>query len=171
MAEYVATGELNRATAAMNCVILLQAGHETTASMISLGTVALLEHPDALARLRVTDDPALIANVVDELMRYLTIVHTQVERVALEDLTIYGQLIRAGERVVMNLPAGNWDTAFVDNPDTFDIDRNHPRTPRLRLRRPPVHRTEPRTCRATGCPRDAGTATARIFGWRCLQKS
>ena len=57
-------------------------------------------------------------------MRYLTIVHTQVDRVALEDLTINGQLIRAGERVLMNLPAGNWDAAFVDHPDALDIDRN-----------------------------------------------
>lgn len=122
--EYVAKGELNRATAVMNCVILLQAGHETTASMISLGTIALLQHPDALDRLRNTEDPALIANIVEELMRYLTIVHTQVDRVALEDLTINGQLIRAGEHVLMNLPAGNWDAAFVDHPETFDIDRN-----------------------------------------------
>ena len=57
-------------------------------------------------------------------MRYLTIVHTQVDRVALEDLTINGQLIRAGERVLMNLPAGNWDADFVDHPDTLDVDRN-----------------------------------------------
>lgn len=122
--EYVAKGELSRETAVMNCVILLQAGHETTASMISLGTIALLQHPDALERLRSTDDPAVIANIVEELMRYLTIVHTQVDRVAVEDLTINGQLIRAGERVLMNLPAGNWDAEFVDRPDTFDIDRN-----------------------------------------------
>ncbi|MFY9919480.1 MAG: cytochrome P450 [Mycobacterium sp.] len=122
--EYVATGQLNRATVAMNGAILLQAGHETTANMIALGTVALLEHPDQLARLRETDDPAVIANVVEELMRYLTIVHSQIERVALEDLTISGQLIRAGDYVVMNLPAGNWDAAFVDNPDTLDIERN-----------------------------------------------
>jgi cytochrome P450 len=122
--EYVARDELSRETAVMNCVILLQAGHETTASMISLGTVALLQHPDVLERLRRTEDPALVANVVEELMRYLTIVHTQVDRVALEDLTINGQLIRAGDHVLMNLPAGNWDSAFVDHPDTLDIDRN-----------------------------------------------
>ena len=65
--EYVATGQLNRATVAMNGAILLQAGHETTANMIAR-TVALLEHPDQLARLRETDDPAVIANVVEELM-------------------------------------------------------------------------------------------------------
>jgi cytochrome P450 len=62
--------------------------------------------------------------MVEELMRYLSIVHSQVDRVALEDLTIDGQLIRAGERVLMNLPAGNWDTAFVDDPARLDIERN-----------------------------------------------
>ncbi len=67
---------------------------------------------------------AVIANIVEELMRYLTIVHSQVDRVATEDLTLGGQLIRAGDWVVMNLPAGNWDTEFVDNPESFDADRN-----------------------------------------------
>lgn len=122
--EYVATGQLDRATAAMNSVIMMQAGHETTANMISLGTVALLQHSDVFARLGQTDDPAVIANIVEELMRYLTIVHSQVDRVATEDLTIGGQLIRAGEFVIMNLPAGNWDAEFVDDPESFDVGRN-----------------------------------------------
>ncbi|WP_319445170.1 MULTISPECIES: cytochrome P450 [unclassified Mycobacterium] len=122
--DHVATGALSRETAAMNAVIMLQAGHETTASMISLGTLALLQHPEQLARLRETDDPAVVANLVEELMRYLSIVHSLVERVAVEDLTIAGQQIRAGDFVLMNLPAGNWDTAFVEHPDTLDIDRN-----------------------------------------------
>jgi cytochrome P450 len=122
--EYVATGQLDHATTAITSVILMQAGHETTANMISLGTVALLQHPDIYARLGGTDDPAFIANIVEELMRYLTIVHSQVDRVATEDLIIGGQLIRAGEFVMMNLPAGNWDGNFVDDPETFDVDRN-----------------------------------------------
>jgi cytochrome P450 len=122
--DYVATGELNRETAAMTGVIMMQAGHETTANMIALGTVALLEHPDVFARLGRTEDPAVIANAIEELMRYLTIVHAQVDRVAIEDLTIGGQLIRAGDRVLMNLPAGNWDSEFVENPEALDIDRN-----------------------------------------------
>jgi cytochrome P450 len=122
--DYVATGQLDHATTAMNGVIMMQAGHETTANMISLGTVALLQHPNVFERLGQTDDPAVIANIVEELMRYLTIVHSQVDRVATEDLTIGGQLIRAGEFVMMNLPAGNWDTEFVDNPESFDIERN-----------------------------------------------
>lgn len=122
--DYVATGQLNRATAAMTGVIMMQAGHETTANMIALGTVALLQHREVFERLGKTDDRAVIANIVEELMRYLTIVHSQVDRIATEDLTISGQLIRAGDMVVMNLPAGNWDSDFVDNPETFDIDRN-----------------------------------------------
>lgn len=122
--DYVATGQLNRETAAMNAVIMMQAGHETTANMISLGTVALLEHREVFERLGQTDDAAVIANAIEELMRYLTIVHAQVDRIATEDLTIGGQLIRAGDRLLMNLPAGNWDSEFVENPETFDIDRN-----------------------------------------------
>ena len=122
--EYVATGQLDHATTAMNSVIMMQAGHETTANMISLGTVALLQHPDVYARLGQTDDPTVVANIVEELMRYLTIVHSQVDRVATEDITIGGQLIRAGEFLMMNLPAGNWDGEFVDNPEAFDVDRN-----------------------------------------------
>ena len=122
--DYVATGELNRATAAVNGVIMMQAGHETTANMIGLGTVALLEHPEVFELLGRTDDGAIIANIVEELMRYLTIVHSEVERVATEDLTIAGQQIRAGDFLVMNLPAGNWDSQFVDDPDRFDPMRN-----------------------------------------------
>lgn len=122
--DHVLTGALSRETAAMNAVIMLQAGHETTASMISLGALALLEHPGHATRLREADDPEVAANTVEELMRYLSIVHSLVERVALEDLTIAGQVIRAGDMVLMNLPAGNWDPSFVDNPDTFDVDRS-----------------------------------------------
>ena len=122
--DYVATGQLDHGTVAVNGVIMMQAGHETTANMISLGTVALLEHPDVFERLGQTDDPVVIAQAVEEFLRYLTIVHAQVDRIAIEDLTIGGQLIRAGERVLMNLPAGNWDAEFADSPEKLDIQRN-----------------------------------------------
>jgi cytochrome P450 len=122
--EYIATGQLDHGTAAITSVIMMQAGHETTANMISLGTVTLLQHPDVYERLGQTGDPAVIANIVEELMRYLSIVVSQVDRVATEDLTIGGQLIREGEFVMMSLLAGNWDSDFVGNPDNFDADRN-----------------------------------------------
>jgi cytochrome P450 len=122
--DYVATGQLDYNTVSVNAVIMMQAGHETTANMISLGTVALLEHPQVFERLGQTDDAAVIANAVEELMRYLSIVHAQVDRIATEDLILGGQQIRAGERLLMNLPAGNWDSEFVDSPETLDIARN-----------------------------------------------
>jgi cytochrome P450 len=122
--DYVATGQLTRETAAMNGVVMMLAGHETSANMISLGTVALLEHPDVYDRLGRTDDHAVIANIVEELMRYLSIVHSQVDRVATEDFVLGGQLISAGDMVLMNIPAGNWDAEFVDNPESFDVERN-----------------------------------------------
>lgn len=122
--DYVAVGQLSRETAALSGVIMMQAGHETTASMIALGTIALMEHRDVFERLGQTDDRAIVANVVEELMRYLAIVQAQVDRIATEDLTIGGELIRAGDMLVMNLPAGNWDPAFVPDPAAFDIGRN-----------------------------------------------
>jgi len=122
--EYLPTGELTRETIAMNSFILLSAGHETTANMIGLGTLALLENPDVLARLRDTDDPKMISGAVEELLRYLTIVHSLVARVAKEDIEIGGTLVKAGQGLIMNLPAANRDPAFLDDPDALDIERN-----------------------------------------------
>lgn len=125
MNDNVANGDMSVATAAMTGFIMLQAGHETTASMIALGTLVLLQHPEAMARLRESDDPAVALNIVDELLRYLTIVHGPlVDRVATEDMEFGGQAIQRGDHVAMNLIAGNWDPAFVENPEVFDPDRN-----------------------------------------------
>ncbi len=122
--DHVLTGQLDRGTAALNGAIMMLAGHETTANMISLGTVALLEHPDVFERLGQADNHDFVANTVEELLRYLSIVHAQVDRVATEDFVLGGQPISAGDMVVMNLPAGNWDGEFVDNPDELDAERN-----------------------------------------------
>ncbi len=122
--DYVATGQLDYNTVAVNGVVMMLAGHETTANMISLGTVALLENPEIFERLGQTDDAAVIANAIEELLRYLSIVHAQVDRIATEDFTLGGQQIRTGDRLLMNLPAGNWDSEFVHSPETLDIARN-----------------------------------------------
>ncbi|MQY20117.1 cytochrome P450 [Nocardia macrotermitis] len=119
----VAEGELTVEEAADMSVLMLIAGHETTANMIALGTLALLEHPDQLAELRDTDDPALIANAVEELLRYLNIVHGGRRRVALTDVEVGGQLIRAGEGVILANDAGNRDDSAFPDPDVLDIHR------------------------------------------------
>jgi cytochrome P450 len=105
-------------------MLLLIAGHETTANMIALGTLALLEHPDQLAALRDTDDPKLIAGAVEELLRYLTIVHSGRRRVAVEDIEIGGQLIRAGDGVIFANEVANRDEEAFADPDRLDVHRD-----------------------------------------------
>src|SRR6185312_11127220 len=85
--------------------LLLIAGHETTANMLALGTLALLEHPDQLAALRA--DPTMVDQAVEELLRYLTIVQFGVMRTATEDVEVGGQCIHAGKAVVASLSAAN----------------------------------------------------------------
>jgi len=102
-------------------LLLLIAGHETTANMLGLGTFALLSHSDQLARLR--SDPGLVDNAVEELLRYLTIVQFGLVRVATEDVTLDGRAIRAGEPVVLSLPAANRDPAHFADPDRLDLGR------------------------------------------------
>ena len=124
LARQVNAGELSRRDAAAMARLLLVAGHETTANMIALGTLALLQHPDQLAALRATSDPQLIAGAVEELLRYLTIVHTGRRRVALEDIEIDGQTIRAGEGVILATQIGNRDEAAFAEPDRLDVRRD-----------------------------------------------
>lgn len=124
MTQRVATGEISRSRIPAMLLVLLVAGHDTTAGMIALSTITLLQHPDQLARLRDTDDPALIARAVEELLRYITIAENVVVRVATQDITIGGRPVRAGEGLIINPLAGNRDSSFAADPDTFDIDRN-----------------------------------------------
>lgn len=103
-------------------VMLLFAGHETTANMLGLGTFALLRHPSQLAMLHA--DPSLVEGAVEELLRHLSIVQYEVNRAALEDVEVAGQLIRKGESVLVSLPMANRDPARFPDPATLDITRN-----------------------------------------------
>ncbi|GAB3157767.1 cytochrome P450 [Amycolatopsis stemonae] len=124
LATRVHAGELSRTEAAQMGVLLLIAGHETTANMIALGTLALLEHPDQLALLRESDDPALVASAVEELLRYLNITHNGRRRVALEDIEVGGETIRAGEGVILANDVGNRDPEVFPDGDRLDLTRD-----------------------------------------------
>ena len=123
VAGRVKAGELSREDAAQMGALLLLAGHDTTANMIALGTLALLQHPRQLAILRETGDPAVVANAVEEMLRYLSIVHNGRTRVALEDIEIGGQVIHAGDGLVMPIEMANRDAAAFPDPDRLDIQR------------------------------------------------
>ncbi|GAA1170412.1 cytochrome P450 [Pseudonocardia alaniniphila] len=119
-------GGLRRDELLMMCLMLLSAGHETTANMISLGTVAMLEHPDQLAALR--SDPDLLPDAVEELLRYLSIADLITIRIAAEDTELSGVAIRAGEGVIALLAAADWDPGVFPEPERLDVhrgDRHH----------------------------------------------
>jgi len=101
---------------------LLTAGNETTANMISLGTVALLQHRNQLAML--VNDPTLFRNAVEELLRYLSIADLVTARVAVESLVIGGASISKGEGIVALGAAANHDPGVFDEPGTFNIHRD-----------------------------------------------
>ncbi|NLU74308.1 cytochrome P450 [Streptomyces sp. HNM0575] len=107
-------------------VLLLIAGHETTANMISLGTLALLEHPGERARL--DEQPESIPVAVEELLRYFSIVDLVTARVATADVEIGGVLIREGEGVLGLGNSANHDPGVYPRPDELDLtrgDRHH----------------------------------------------
>ncbi|MFJ9037086.1 cytochrome P450 [Streptomyces sp. NPDC102406] len=116
-----ADGPPDRAQLIDFAVILLVAGHETTANMISLGTFTLLRHPAQLAALR--SGRTTPAVVVEELLRYLSIADGLL-RVATEDLEVAGETIRAGEGVVFATSVINRDEAAFAAPDALDWDRS-----------------------------------------------
>lgn len=101
--------------------LLLVAGHETTANMLALGTYTLLSHPDQLQALR--EHPESIDHAVEELLRYLTIVHFSTLRVAREDVEIAGRTVRAGETVLASLTAANRDPEQFPRPEELDLSR------------------------------------------------
>lgn len=101
--------------------LLLLAGHETTSNMLSLGTLALLRNPDQLALVR--DDPAQTEPAVEELLRWLSIVHTLPPRMTTAPVEIAGLVIPAGALVIPSIPAANRDAAYIDDPETLDITR------------------------------------------------
>ncbi|MEV7983134.1 cytochrome P450 [Streptomyces sp. NPDC086519] len=122
-AARIKAGECTLPEATLLCMILLIAGHETSASMITLGTAALFENPDQLALLRETDDPKAVAGAVEELLRYLTIPALGQRRIAREDIEIEGVTIKAGEGIIVPLPAGNWDPQAFPQPEKLDLTR------------------------------------------------
>jgi cytochrome P450 len=102
------------------CVLLLNAGHEATVNVAGNGLLALLEHPDQLARLRA--DPRLLPAAVEELMRFDPPLQL-FERTATEDVEVGGVTVERGRKVAALLGAANRDPAVFADPDRLDVGR------------------------------------------------
>lgn len=117
----IAGGELNDDDLLGIAHLLLIGGHETSANLLALGTFALLSHPDQAEALRSGRAP--VDNAVEELLRYLTVNQLSVTRAALEDVDLEGELISAGECVMVSLAAANRDPQKFIDPDELDLER------------------------------------------------
>jgi hypothetical protein len=102
------------------CVMLFFAGHETTVHLIGNGMLALLRHPEQLARLRA--DPGLGPRAVEELLRYDGPVQ-RIGRTVLTDASVGGQRLRAGDSVAAVVGAANRDPDAFADPDRLDVAR------------------------------------------------
>lgn len=103
-------------------IILVVAGHETTANTLCTGMLHLLEQPERLDQLRA--DPAAIPTAVEELLRYDAATRNSVARYARKDVEVGGQLIRKGDKVFVSLHAANHDPAEFADPLRLDLTRS-----------------------------------------------
>lgn len=102
-------------------ILLLAAGNETTRNSTTGGVLALIEHPDQLAKL--VANPGLVDSAVEEILRWTSVV-IQFTRTCIEDTEVHGQRIRKGETVAMWYPSANRDEDVFANPYEFDIERD-----------------------------------------------
>jgi cytochrome P450 PksS len=101
--------------------LLLIAGHETTVNLIGNGTLALLEHPDQMQRLR--GEPELMKSAVEEMLRFTSPVETGTERYNKEEMVIAGVMIPRGSLVLPAIASANRDEEHFADPNKFDIAR------------------------------------------------
>jgi cytochrome P450 len=115
-------GEISHDQLVATARMLLTGGHDTTASMIGLGTMVLLLNPGELEQLNV--DRSLMQNAVEEMLRFFTITHIGRRRVLKEDITLAGVTMHAGEGIVADHKIANRDPRVFPDPNAFDIDRD-----------------------------------------------
>jgi cytochrome P450 len=125
MVEQVRSGNLSRKEVIELARLMLVAGYETTANTIALCAIVLLQHPEQAAELRA--DPSLIPNAVEELLRFISPTHAGRRRVATADVDVGGQLIKAGDGVIIANHVSDRDDSVFPNPNTFDIRRSNAR--------------------------------------------
>jgi len=125
LAAQVDDGVITDEDAAALSTFLLFAGHETTANMIALSTITLLQHPEQLPR--ILGEPSQVADAVEELLRYISIVHGGLRRTATQDTEVAGVTVRAGEGVIIPLGVANRDPHAFADPDELDLQRANAR--------------------------------------------
>ncbi len=113
--------QLSELELVQNCIFLLNAGHETTTSLVGNGVGILLHNRDQMKRLQ--NDPGLIASAVEEFLRFQSPLQIG-NRLATEDIELSGVKISAGTYIHTSIAAANRDPEIFDDPEIVDIGRN-----------------------------------------------
>jgi cytochrome P450 len=122
LAEGYREGMLSKEELIEMCVILFAAGGETSSCFLGSGLLTLLQHPESLKAVR--NDPALMPNAIEEMLRYETTIPMTTMRVTPEPIEIDGLQIPEGQPVIGILAAANRDPEKFPDPGVFDIYRN-----------------------------------------------
>jgi cytochrome P450 len=103
--------------------VTLIAGHDTTMNTMTLGLVALVDHPDAVAQLFGAEQNNV--GVLMEVMRYVAM-STAFPRIAKKDFEWRGEKIRAGDTIFLMIAGANRDPRVFPDPETVDVAVNPP---------------------------------------------
>lgn len=125
LGRLVAGGLLDHEGLINVAMLVLTAGHVSTAGVTGLAVLSLLSEPGLFRGLR--ERPELVPHTVEEVLRYHTVGQFGLRRVATEDVEVAGTLIRSGDGVIIMIPSANRDEHVFDNPDRFDIQREQVR--------------------------------------------
>jgi cytochrome P450 len=120
--QHMRAGEITHDQVVATARLLLTGGHDTTASMIGLGTLALLLNPDELAQLRA--DRSLLRNSIEEMLRFFTITHIGRRRIANDTIPIGGCTVMRDEGIIAAAEIANRDPRIFTDPNAFDVDRD-----------------------------------------------
>ncbi|MFE1854895.1 cytochrome P450 [Streptomyces sp. NPDC059489] len=123
--DHLATGNVTMDQLLSTLGITINAGRETTTSMIALSTLLLLDRPELMEELR--RDTSLVPAAVDELLRVLSVADSIPLRVAAEDIELSGRTVPADDGVIALLAGANHDPEQFDDPERVDFHRtdNH----------------------------------------------
>ena len=120
LATVLANAEIGEVELLSYFVIIATAGHDTTSGTIAGGLHALIQNPDQMAKLRA--NPDLLDTAIEEMLRWTTPVKHFI-RTATQDYELRGQVIRAGQSVMLLYPSGNRDEETFGDPFAFRVDR------------------------------------------------
>lgn len=117
--------KLNASELYSTITLLIVAGHETTVNLITNMTLALLEHPVQLQKLR--QNPDLIDSAIEEALRFYSPVELTTLRWTAEPFTMHGQDIQSKDRIIISVASSNRDERIFPDADVFDITRKNNR--------------------------------------------